>query len=247
MKPNENNTDCEWIICNEGEILTGEAPNQICDPCPAFKHPDSSGRYCISDPCNWEMEKLLPTGHCETCDLYTRPVMESTDADAVAKDCEPPVCDLSTQILTPGVPSECKTCDAYYHPDAENRNCVQCDRQEGEIILLNGTCKPCPAFTYVGPFMHECIPDPCEEGQIIRSDNETGDLLGDTSIEGEGSWCEDCPDYYAPNDEGTQCVKPPCGWCQKVTKEGTCESCPEFYCADEATGTQCVTDGTCGE
>lgn len=64
---------------------------------------------------------------------------------------------------------------------------------------------------------------------------------------GEGSWCEDCDDYFAPNEEGTECKKPTCGTCQITTKQGTCEVCPEYYCADELTKTMCVTDDTCGE
>jgi hypothetical protein len=80
-------------------------------------------------------------------------------------------CALDKEIFTKK--GKCKMCDAYKHPDIENKNCISCERQEGEIIQYNGTCKACPAGTYVGSEKHNCIPEICEEGEIMTDDGST--------------------------------------------------------------------------
>ena len=202
-----------------------------CMECGAWTHPDSEARNCIKDPCNYEVEKLMVTGTCETCPEYYHPTPPNMDGDAT--DCMQDTCALDTQIYE--VTGTCKECAAYSHPDVENKNCITCDRQEGEIIQVNGTCKACPAQTYVGPMMHECVPDQCEEGQILT-------LEGDTSQAGEDSWCEDCEPYFVPNDDATACVRKVCPLTKKITKIGNCEDCPAKYYVDLETQTQCVQD-----
>lgn len=86
--------------------------------------------------------------------------------------------------------------------------------------------------------MHECIPEDCLPGEI--------EVLGDTSMDGEGTWCyedtccEDCPDYYLPNEAGNECVDPACPSDSIKHKDGTCEKCPDFYGPDEDTQTECI-------
>jgi hypothetical protein len=196
--------------------------------CESWTHPDSEAKNCIKDSCDYQREILTITGTCTDCEDYTRPG-EPDSVTGDRKECISDTCALGTEIKK--IDGTCETCAVYFHPDLENKNCIQCDRQEGEIIQTNGTCRACPERTYVGPMLHECIPVDCEPGEI--------EVLGDTSIDGAETWCEECEDYTLPNADGNACVDPACPSDSIKHRDGTCEKCPDFYGPDESF-TECV-------
>jgi hypothetical protein len=92
-KPDPTNTICVPIECEAGQVLKDDAPH-TCVDCDPWTHPDSEAKRCIKDPCNYEVEKLLVTGTCETCPDYTHPTPIDDEGDA--KDCMVDECALAT-------------------------------------------------------------------------------------------------------------------------------------------------------
>jgi hypothetical protein len=115
------------VTCSIGEILL---PDGSCQVCESWTHPDSQAKNCIKDSCDYQREILTITGECETCEDYKRPGEPDQSGDR--KECVQDICALGTEIYK--IDGTCETCAVYYHPDLENKNCIQCDRQEGEII-----------------------------------------------------------------------------------------------------------------
>jgi hypothetical protein len=115
----------------------------------------------------------------------------------------------------------CETCPVYFHPDIENKNCVQCDRQDGEYIKTDGTCKECEGRTVVADGFKSCKPVDCEDGEIMTEGSNVNGM--------EETWCDVCDDYKIPNDEADECVEVVCPADSKKNKDGTCTSCPPYY------------------
>lgn len=128
---------------------------------------------------------------------------------------------------------KCKTCESYFHPDIENKNCIQCDRQEGEYFKEDGTCGKCGEMTVVTENKKGCKPIDCEDGEIELRET------GSSAIGGEETWCEACPDYTKPNDDLTECVSPACPADAIVNKDGTCMTCPDYYTPRLPNKTEC--------
>lgn len=210
--------------------------NGRCKICPAYKHPDLTGKLCVSDPCSGN-KILKEDGRCYPCDAGTRP-------DETGRACKKDPCDLLTQyhddlgycISCPlfTKPNEnntachpddcmdnqklkedgtCEDCDDYFHPDTTGKLCVQCDMtgRERDIWTITGECSTCPDYYYAGPNKHECLTDECDEDRDFKQLDGT---------------CYSCPENYYPKQIDLKCEQETCDpRTQYVNKFGRCETC----------------------
>jgi len=97
--PTDDQKDCYQEIClaEDNKVL---GTNGKCKICPAFKHPDLTGKLCVSDPCTGN-KILKEDGKCYPCDAGTRP-------DETGRECKKDSCDLLTQYHDDL--GYCKTC-----------------------------------------------------------------------------------------------------------------------------------------
>lgn len=120
-------------------------------------------------------------GKCETCGLYSRP--GEFGLECIADGC------IENEILkTDGT---CVECEDYFHPDSENKNCVQevCNTVR-DIWLVSGNCKSCEAYTYPDAANRECIADTCDTTSQWLQANGT---------------CFTCGENESPNSNGNGC------------------------------------------
>lgn len=161
--------------------------NGSCKVCDNFKHANPELNEgvpftsCVADPCNDGTDYLEQWGIKATCQAYTRPDKELC---LEARSCIRDDCNWNTDILS--VNGKCQSCGVYTRPngtDEFNRDCISDICEEGEILLEDGTCKPCDAYSHPDTETKNCITDSCDF--TVQKLLVTG-------------MCETCPDYTRP-------------------------------------------------